>query len=70
VKPEEEGMPTRVIMEDWPWPYPYYELSIAGKVESIEIDPSLRMADVDRQNNRFPVKSSQKFFGKKNTSGN
>ncbi|MEM9324705.1 MAG: M1 family metallopeptidase [Bacteroidota bacterium] len=75
-KPEEEGMPTRIVMEDWPWPYPYYELRVEGKVESIAIDPSLRMADVDRRNNVFPspspsetaekVLSSHKFFGKEN----
>jgi len=65
-KPEEAGMPKRVIMEDWPWPYPYYELGVEGKVVSVEIDPSLRMADVDRSNNLFPfsLPASHKFFGK------
>lgn len=63
-KPKEQGMPKRVVMEDWPWPYPYYELRVEGKVESVEIDPSLRMADVDRFNNAFPLPSSHKFFGK------
>ncbi len=61
-KPEEEGMPTRVVMKDWPWPYPNYELQVAGKVESVEVDPSLRMADVDRSNNLFPLISSEKLF--------
>ncbi|MEO1054797.1 MAG: M1 family metallopeptidase [Bacteroidota bacterium] len=69
-KPREEGMPNRVVMEDWPWPYPYYELRIEGKVKSVELDPSLRMADVDRSNNLFPSPSSHKFFGKKNPKGN
>ena len=79
-KPEEQGMPARVVMEDWPWPYPYYELSVKGKVESIEIDPSLRMADTNRVNNVFPlpssykssgeVSSSHKFFGKENSKRN
>ncbi|HAA15715.1 MAG TPA: peptidase M1 [Cytophagales bacterium] len=69
-KPEEKGMPNRVIMEDWPWPYPYYELKVEGKVESVEIDPSLRMADVDRFNNVFPIPSSIRFFGKENGDGN
>ena len=62
-KPEEKGMPTRVVMKDWPWPYPYYVLNLKGKVKSVNIDPSLRMADVDRSNNRFPVRSSFQFFG-------
>ena len=69
-KPEEEGMPARVVMEDWPWPYPYYELKVAGKVRSVEIDPSLRMADVDRTNNVFPLPSVHKFFGKEGSNGN
>ncbi|MGR3809253.1 M1 family metallopeptidase [Jiulongibacter sp. NS-SX5] len=68
-KNEEAGMPTRVVMEDWPWPYPYYELKVEGKVKSVEIDPSDRMADVDRFNNQFPLPSSHKFFGKKNSGG-
>lgn len=63
-KPEEAGMPERVIMEDWPWPYPYYELRVAGKIKSVEIDPSLRMADVDRTNNTYPTPDSHRFFGK------
>lgn len=65
-KPEEAGMPSRVVMEDWPWPYPYYELKVDGKVKSVEIDPSQRMADVDRFNNVFPIPASHTFFGKKN----
>lgn len=65
-KPEESGMPKRVVMEDWPWPYPFYVLDIKGKVKSVEIDPSQRMADVDRSNNVFPVRTSHQFFGKRN----
>ena len=65
-KPVEKGTATRVLMEDWPWPYPYYVLNLKGKVKSVEIDPSLRMADVDRSNNSFPIRSSHQFFGKKN----
>ena len=64
IKPEEAGMPARVVMEDWPWPYPYYVLELSGKVKSIEIDPSLRMADVDRSNNVFPVRSTIQFIGR------
>ncbi|MEO0897160.1 MAG: M1 family metallopeptidase [Bacteroidota bacterium] len=64
-KPEEADMPKRELMEDWPWPYPYYELKVAGKVKSVSIDPSLRMADVDRSNNTFPFPARHKFFGKK-----
>lgn len=44
----------REVTEDWPWVFPEYELSIdrpMGDVSRIEIDPSQRMADVDRSNN-------------------
>lgn len=43
-----------VILEDWPWTNPTYEFTIDipdSKIESIEIDPSGRMADVMRANN-------------------
>lgn len=46
----------RKIAEDWPWVFPEYELSIErsmGEVKRIEIDPSQRMADVDRSNNSW-----------------
>jgi hypothetical protein len=42
------------IEADWPWTHPTYELSIQckyNKIESIEIDPSMRMADLERENN-------------------
>ena len=65
-KQVEKGTATRVLMEDWPWPYPYYVLNLKGKVKSVDIDPSLRMADVDLSNNSFPIRSSHQFFGKKN----
>jgi len=64
-KPVEKGAAKRVLMEDWPWPWPYYVVNLKGKVKSVEIDPSLRMADVDRSNNSFPIRTSHQFFGKK-----
>ena len=44
----------REIVEDWPWVFPEYELSIerpVADIARIEIDPSGRMADIDRANN-------------------
>lgn len=44
----------QIIKPDWPWVNPTYSLSIpspASSIESIEIDPSQRMADIDRENN-------------------
>ena len=55
-KEESLGL-NRVVKPDWPWVYPEYKLSInrsIEEVELIEIDPTLRMADVERQNNVWP----------------
>ncbi|MCC5940727.1 MAG: M1 family metallopeptidase [Balneolaceae bacterium] len=45
---------TRYTEEDWPWVFPEYQFSIKApkdEIVRIEIDPSLRMADIDRSNN-------------------
>jgi hypothetical protein len=42
-------------VEAWPWVNPTYTVKISRKasdIESIEIDPSLRLADVNRKNNK------------------
>ena len=42
---------------DWPWVYPTYRLVVdvpMDQIERIEIDPSKRLADVDRSNNFYP----------------
>ncbi|MCX8490042.1 MAG: M1 family peptidase, partial [Cyclobacteriaceae bacterium] len=54
-KPTEKVSEGRIILEPWPWVNPSYSLIINKKdsaVESIEIDASQRMADVNRKNNR------------------
>jgi len=51
----------RIVAEDWPWVFPDYELSIerpADEIARIEIDPSGRMADVERSNNVWETSSS------------
>jgi hypothetical protein len=56
-KEAEQGMKKFTVRADWPWTYPTYELILDCEdedIESIEIDPSLRMADVDRSNNKYP----------------
>lgn len=56
-----------VSMEAWPWTYPEYNLEIGYSLEeikSIEIDPSTKMADINRENNVFPRAADHKFFGK------
>lgn len=46
----------RTAVEAWPWVYPIYTLKVSKKlseIESFEIDPSQRMADIDRKNNKL-----------------
>ena len=53
-KPEDDT--PRITAETWPWVYPTYTLKVNKKpseIESIEIDPSQRMADIDRKNNKL-----------------
>jgi len=55
-KPKEgqyEGM-EYLVAEDWPWTHPSYELVVpvnVNNIESVVIDPTSRIADVDRANN-------------------
>jgi aminopeptidase N len=53
-KPEENGFPKRILTQKWPWTNPSIEVVIPrplSSIKSIEIDPSYRLADVDRNNN-------------------
>ena len=46
----------RIIHPDWPWTHPTYEFTVSRSIEdiaSVEIDPSGRMADVNRDNNKW-----------------
>lgn len=52
------------IVSDWPWTFSQYELVLNGKVEAIEIDPSKRMADINRKNNSLPSDNSKTFISK------
>ena len=45
------------VSEDWPWTNPTFTVCLEVKIndiKSIEIDPSLRLADVDRTDNIYP----------------
>jgi hypothetical protein len=53
-KVNENPEQTRLIRNDWPWVQPDYMLTIArpiSEIEKVEIDPSGRMADINRVNN-------------------
>jgi len=48
----------------WPWVYPTYAVSIGRKmseIESLEIDPSLRIADINRKNNKVIISELKPF---------
>lgn len=53
-KPHEMSDVQRTIKPDWPWVNPAYTLEIdkpTSQIKKIEIDPSMRMADINRENN-------------------
>lgn len=44
-------------LKPWPWTHPTYTLELevdTGEIEYIEIDPTQRMADINRSNNVYP----------------
>ncbi len=44
-----------VVLDDWAWAMPTYTVEFNGKksIAEVEIDPSGRMADVNRQDNHY-----------------
>jgi aminopeptidase N len=54
-KPVEDKSMQRYDLQAWPWVNPTYTLKVNRKVEeiaSVEIDPSQRLADIERKNNK------------------
>ena len=51
---EEEGLQTH---NPWPWTHPKYQLLVPAteRVRAVEIDPSLRMLDIDLGNNKKQI---------------
>jgi hypothetical protein len=63
---ENDSNYSRNVMQDWPWVFPTYLMVIPRSVdtiESIEIDPSGRMADINRGNNNYPGSENIRFSG-------
>lgn len=57
-KPEEKGMAARSMTVRWPWTNYSQEVQLdmpISSIKSVEIDPSLRLADVNRANNKLDV---------------
>ncbi len=58
-KPAEEGQQPRKVYEEWRWTHPTYEIESKRRLTdmvSVEIDPSGRMADLERKNNKLQLK--------------
>jgi aminopeptidase N len=58
-KAPEEGQTPRKIYDAWKWTHATYQISTTHRltdIVSVEIDPSQRMADIDRKNNRLELK--------------
>jgi hypothetical protein len=56
-KPAEDNTP-RKVYEPWKWTHPEYTFEIDGRIaniKAIEIDPSQRMADIERRSNRLEL---------------
>ncbi len=46
----------RTVLEDWAWTHPTYTFTIPtkkGKIKSIQIDPTGRMADINLEDNKY-----------------
>jgi hypothetical protein len=57
-KPVEDASIPRNVYESWKWTHPQYTFEINRRLTDlkvIEIDPSMRMADVERKNNKLDI---------------
>jgi hypothetical protein len=57
-KPPEDPAIPRVVLEPWKWTHPTYIFEIPQKLtdlKMVEIDPSERMADINRKNNKLEM---------------
>ncbi len=55
----------RTDLEPWPWVNPAYTLKVkrpANAIASVEIDPSMRLADIDRKNNIADLSEGLKAY--------
>lgn len=55
-KKEEAGSPERIHMQKWPWTHRTTEVTLdipLSEIRSIVIDPSMRMADINREDNEW-----------------
>jgi hypothetical protein len=58
-KPAESFQTPRMVYDEWKWTHPTYEINTKRKltdIVAVEIDPTQRLADIDRRNNRIELK--------------
>jgi aminopeptidase N len=59
IKPNEDTVISRKTYEPWKWTHPSFVVETNRKLldfSVVEIDPSMRLADIDRKNNRLELK--------------
>lgn len=64
-KPVEDKTMQRYDLPAWPWVNPTYTLEVkrdVNEISSLEIDPSKRMADIDRDNNVVDLSKGLKAY--------
>ncbi len=57
-KPNENKTQKRTVMDEWRWTHPFYIVEIRHRltdIKIVDIDPSKRMADIDRKNNALEL---------------
>jgi Peptidase family M1 domain len=57
-KPDEFPLMKRTVHEPWRWTHPNYVVELDANLvnlRAVEIDPSMRMADIDRRNNKLEI---------------
>lgn len=58
-KPAEDTSVPRIVYDPWKWTHSTYIIETSRRLTDftiVEIDPSLRMADIDRKNNKLELK--------------
>jgi hypothetical protein len=59
VKQQEDTVAKRILYDAWKWTHPVYTIETSRKLTdfvNVEIDPTQRMADVERKNNKLDLK--------------
>ena len=57
-KPADDPAIPRTVYEAWKWTHPTYTIEVPRKLsemKTLEIDPSQRMADIERRNNKLEI---------------